>query len=99
MLCRRMLCHRLPIIPTVEWIKQDSGMIAVANSKVINVVFPINLTTIYAALASRTNPVSGDWSGIVANASIQGSAMLSLAIYNRGNETSNSNFYVLIIGR
>lgn len=74
-------------------------MIAVTDSKVINLVLPINLTTIHAALTARTNPLSGDWSGIVANASIQGSAALSLAIYNRGYETSNSNFYVLIIGR
>jgi len=74
-------------------------MISVAESKVINVVLPIDLITIYATLVSRTNPISGDWSGIVANASIQDSAMLSLAIYNRGYEASSSNFYVLIIGR
>ena len=65
---------------TKQWIKQDSGMIAKSVSKVINIVLPINLTIIHAALTSRTNPVSGDWSGIIANASIEGSAALSLAI-------------------
>lgn len=74
-------------------------MIAVSNSNVIKVVPPISFTAIFAALTSRTNPFSGDWSGIVANASITDSTALSLAIYNRGYETSNSNFYMLIIGR
>ena len=82
-----------------QWIKQDSGTIEISNSKIINIVLPLNLTTIYAAITSRTNPFSGDWSGIVANASIQNSSSLSLAIYNRGYETANSNFYALIIGR
>ena len=94
-----MESRNFPTVRLKQWIKQDSGMIAKSVSKVINIVLPINLTTIHAALTSRTNPVSGDWSGIIANASIEGSAALSLAIYNRGNETSNSNFYMLIIGQ
>ena len=84
----------------LQWIKQDPGMLAVSTSKVINIVFPINLTTIHAALTARTNPISGDWSGVTACLSIGDStSALSLAIFNRGSVASSSNFYILIIGR